>query len=208
MRSLPLVVDNSGDCCAQLELAGRRRGLRQARQLTLDEAGIDSIGPHLRMRHQRRQERDVGDDAADVGVLQPAIQPFDRDVPRRRPRDHFCEQRIVIGRDRIAFAIAGVDAQAAGFRRQPPGRDPPDRRHEVLGRIFRVDARLDRVAIEADLVLLQRQRLAEGDAQLPLDEVDAGDQLVTGCSTWRRVFISMKNTSLPSETNSIVPAPT
>jgi hypothetical protein len=31
---------------------------------------------------------------------------------------------------------------------------------------------------------------------------------VTGCSTCRRVFISMKNTSLPSETNSMVPAPT
>ena len=44
-------------------------------------------------------------------------------------------------------------------------------------RIFRVDPRLDRVAVQRDLVLLQRQRLAERDPQLPFDEIDAGDQL-------------------------------
>ena len=132
------------------------------------------------MRDQRRQERDVGDDAADVGLFQPAVEPVDRDIARRRPGDHLGQHGVVVRRDRIALAIAGVDAQAAGLGRQSPGRDLADRGHEIPGRVLRIDARLDGVAVELDLILLQRQRLAEGDAQLPFDEVDAGDQLGHG----------------------------
>ena len=51
---LSFVVDDSSDRSAQFELAGRGRCGRQHRQLALDEAGVDRIGPHLRMRHQRR----------------------------------------------------------------------------------------------------------------------------------------------------------
>ena len=52
----------------------------------------------------------------------------------------------------------------------------------VAGRKLRVrvlgaDARLDRVAVDPQLVLLQRQRLAGGHAQLPLDQVEPGDRL-------------------------------
>jgi hypothetical protein len=39
---------------------------------------------------------------------------------------------------------------------------------------------------------VQGQRLARGDAQLPLDQVQPVIISVTGCSTCRRVFISMK----------------
>ena len=46
--------------------------------------------------------------------------------------------------------------------------------------IFGIDPRLDGVAVQLDLVLLQRQLFAEGDAQLPFDEIEAGDQLGDG----------------------------
>ncbi len=52
--------------------------------------------------------------------------------------------------------------------------------------------------------------LPGGDAQLQLDQVDAGDLSVTGCSTCSRVFISMKKNSSgrsPATMNSTVPAP-
>ncbi len=56
-----------------------------------------------------------------------------------------------------------------------------------------VDAALDRVPADHhrlghDLM----QTLAAGDAQLRLHQIDAVTISVTGCSTWMRVFISMK----------------
>jgi len=66
----------------------------------------------------------------------------------------------------------------------------------ALGGIFRVlcvDAALDGRGRDGD----RRgddvgEALAGGDADLGLDEVDAGDHLGDAVSTWMRVFISMK----------------
>jgi hypothetical protein len=55
--------------------------------------------------------------------------------------------------------------------------DATRRRQETACRIFGVEPQLDRVAVQPQLVLRERQRLATGDAQLPLDEVEAGDHL-------------------------------
>ena len=59
-----------------------------------------------------------------------------------------------------------------GRRPEPAGRGA-----ELVGRIFGIDARLDGVAAPPDLVLAERQRLAGGDSELPLDQVDPGDRL-------------------------------
>ena len=59
-----------------------------------------------------------------------------------------------------------------------------------------------------DLVLLKGQPFAKRYTQLPFDEIDASDKLGHRMLDLQGVFISMKNTSLLSETNSIVPAPT
>ena len=64
--------------------------------------------------------------------------------------------------------------------RRVPGPDAADRRHEVLVRVFRIDPRLDGMAVERDLVLRQRQLFAERHPQLPFDQVDAGDQFGDG----------------------------
>ena len=132
------------------------------------------------MRHQRRQERDVGDDAANVGLLQPAVEPLDRGLAGRRPRDHLGQHGVVVGRHGIAIAITGIDPQAVDGIGRAPGPDPADRRHEILLRVFRIDPRLDGVAVQLDLVLRQRQLFAERHPQLPLHQVDAGDQFGHG----------------------------
>jgi hypothetical protein len=70
------------------------------------------------------------------------------------------------------------------------------------------------MAADRQLFLPERQRLARGDAELPFDQILAGNSSVTGCSTWSRVFISMNqmrsgfSPSDASAMNSIVPAPT
>ncbi len=158
----------------------RRRCGRQVRQFTFDKTGVDGVGARVAVCHQRRQERNVGDDAANVGFFQPAIESVDRGLPVWRPRDHFCQHRVVVRRHRIATAVAGIDPQPIRLCRRAPGPDAADRRHKVLLRILSVDPRLDGVAVKLDLVLRQRQLFAECHAQLPFDEIDAGDQLGHG----------------------------
>ena len=46
---------------------------------------------------------------------------------------------------------------------------------ELRVRVFGADARLDRMAVDAQLLLLQGQRLARGHAQLPLHQVRSGN---------------------------------
>ena len=179
-RRLLLVVYNGGHRGAKLEIAQRVGRFRQLLQFALDEAGVDGVGAHVRVRNQRRQERDVGDDAPDISLFQPAVEPLDGGLPRRRPGDHFCQHGIVIRRHRIAIAIAGVNPQAIDGVRRAPGLDPAHRRHEILLRIFGIDPRLDGVAVQSDLVLRQRQLFAERHAQLPFDQIDAGNQLGHG----------------------------
>ena len=58
--------------------------------------------------------------------------------------------------------------------------DPAGRRQEIVLRVLGVDARLDRRAVAGDLAPAERQRLAGGDAELPLDEIEPGHRLGDG----------------------------
>ena len=71
--------------------------------------------------------------------------------------------------------------------------DQPRPGHEGLG-VLGVDAALDGVTrgAMAVSVTVMAQLLAGGDADLLDDQIDARDHLGDGCSTWMRVFISMK----------------
>ena len=102
-----------------------------------------------------------------------------RDLAVAAPHDQLADQVVVVLADLVATLVAGVEANAEPVGWQQLG-DRAGRRQELAaGGILGVDADLDRVAVTArrDLVLGHRQRLAGGDADLPLDEVDAGDHL-------------------------------
>ena len=55
-------------------------------------------------------------------------------------------------------------------------RDPAGRGHEGFG-ILGIDAALDGVAVEGDVVLREGERRAGGDADLLAHQIDAGDHL-------------------------------
>ena len=59
-------------------------------------------------------------------------------------------------------------------------RDAAGRRHEVLLRVFGVDAALDGVARPAHVALREGERQAGGDAYLLAHEVEAGDEFRHG----------------------------
>ena len=50
-------------------------------------------------------------------------------------------------------------------------------RHESPGGVLCIDADFDRMPIDRKHVLVLRKGLAIGDLQLPIDQVDVGDQL-------------------------------
>src|SRR5690606_1034290 len=60
-------------------------------------------------------------------------------------------------------------------RRPIHGAEAARGRHEITARIFRVQARFKGPTVAADIGLLERQTLATCDADLPADQVDAGN---------------------------------
>ena len=99
---------------------------------------------------------------------------------RRRPGAELGDHRIVEDRNLRALGDAGVVADdgvaGATLRRRPVARQPADRGQEVAERVFGIEPALDRPAVQPNVVLRDRQRLAGGDADHLLDQVDAGDE--------------------------------
>src|SRR4051812_36876959 len=82
-------------------------------------------------------------------------------------------------RDDVAAVSVGIDADtmAAGGVIKA---DRAGRGGEIAGRILGIDAALDRVLLELDIALVERELLTVGDKDLLLDEVDAGAFLGDG----------------------------
>ena len=89
------------------------------------------------------------------------------------------QQRIVVRRHAVAGDDVGVEAHA-GAAGHLPARDQAGRGAEVGGGVFGVDAALDGRALVDDVGLVETQRLAGGDADLLLHQVDARDQFGDG----------------------------
>ena len=124
------------------------------------------------VRDDALQEGDVGRDADDLVLGERLGEPPQRRRPILAVDDQLGDHRIVVRRDLVAGAHAGVHAHRR--RRSPAPRrcdERADRRQEAAVRILGVDARLDRVTAKRELVLPLRQRLARRDPQLPFDEV-------------------------------------
>ncbi len=98
--------------------------------------------------------------------------------------DELGDHRIVVDRDFAALVDAGVvahgDAGGGALGRRAILHEAPGRGQEVAIGVLRVDAGLDRRPVERDVGLLDGERLAGGDADHLLDEIDAGDELGHG----------------------------
>ena len=81
----------------------------------------------------------------------------------------------------------------------------PARLGEEAARVLGVEAHLDRVAARLDA---QVERLAAGDADLLLDEIEAGHRLGHRVLDLDAAVQLEEVNARPSSTNSAVPAPT
>ena len=120
-------------------------------------------------RHERR-------DALDPELRERPQHARRGGLARLVPDDQLGQQRVVERRHRPAGEDARVDAHARAARLLV-ARDRPGQRHEAEVRGLCVDAALDRVAAEDDVLLPERERLARGDADLLAHDVEPGDHL-------------------------------
>ena len=110
--------------------------------------------------------------AGDKRVIERIRQPIERGLARRRMRDELGDHRIV---ERRHLAAGFHPALHAHIGRQVEADDRAGRGQEAVLRIFGIDPRFDRVTVEADLLLRQRQLFARRDPELPGDEIEPGD---------------------------------
>jgi hypothetical protein len=142
----------------------------------VDPAGVGARVDHLGLVEQVEHEALVGraalDDHGRLG--QRAAQAAQRLGAVAAVGDDLGDHRVEVGRDGVALADAGVDADAgAGGQGQP--RDAAGGGREVAVGVLGVQARLDGVAELGGLVAFELP--AAGDVQLQLDQVGAGGDL-------------------------------
>ena len=166
----------------------RRLGLAdQISDMGLDEAGADTVLDKIRMRQNRRQEGDVGGDAADPELAQRArglvhdVGP----VTTRRMHDDLGEQRVEGGAGAVPRVTKRIDANA-GAGRQVEQRQRPAGWLCPAGLVhhLHVDAELHRIAARLwDIGLRQTERAQRGagrDRELRLHEIEAEHLLGDG----------------------------
>ena len=153
----------------------------QCRQIAGNQPGIKcritAGGTHHRMPQQRCKKIDIGDGANEMGGIQTRRQCIQRRRPIRRMGNHLRNHRVIKRGHDIAIFNTAIDPHAGAGHKTI---HRPGRRHEIMARIFRIEPCLNRVAIHTDGILHQGQRGTGGDAQLPFDEVDAGNGFGNG----------------------------
>ena len=144
--------------------------------------------------HHLLVERDGGLDALDHELAQRPLHADDRLPPVPPLHDQLADQAVVGGRDGVAGVDVGVHPHAGPARRVRSWVTVPGEGAKLAGGILGVDAALDGVALPSATsswleVAASRpaaMRICSLTRSMPVTIS------VTGCSTWMRVFISMK----------------
>ena len=159
----------------------RRRGPRRRGQrieVVVDEAGVDATGGEVGMAGDAAEEIEIGRDPGDADMAKPPGQTPQRIAAVAAMGDQLGDHRVVLGGDRPGHLVdARIDAQRLGRRAEIDIGNPARRRQETARRVFGIEARLDRMAVDRKLALRLRQRLARRDAELPFDQIGPGDLL-------------------------------
>ena len=94
------------------------------------------------------------------------------------PCDHLANQTVVVGWNLVASLDMGIDSHVLiAAERDVPSFDDAGAWSKSVCGILRVDSTLDRVAAEPDVFLREPERLAAGDPNLRLDEIDPRSHL-------------------------------
>src|SRR5262249_60813577 len=104
---------------------------------------VDLVADHLRVAQQHLEESEIRGDARDLERIERLDQAAERLRPIDTPSDQLRQQRIVVGRDRIARAKASIDPDAVSSGLAPCA-DGSERWKKSLVGVLGIDAGLDR----------------------------------------------------------------
>ena len=168
----------------------RRADVGQRRLLAADQPGVHPPGGEVGVAAERLQEAEVGRRPRDVRAPERLAQPEQRRRPRLGGvRRDLGDHRVVVRADPVAAAHAGVDPRAL---REGDVQQRPRRRQEALRRVLGVDAGPRRRGRSSGI-----SSWASGSGSPAATRSCHSTRSrpviasVTGCSTCRRVFISM-----------------
>ena len=122
--------------------------------LRLDDAVARLASREARVLEQRPVESHEGLRPADLELAQGAQHPSPRVLPVDVVDDELRDQRVVEPGDLRPGGDPRVDTHPR-TRRLAVARDPPRAGQEAVGGILRVDPALDRVPVQADVLLAQ-----------------------------------------------------
>ena len=174
-----LVHGDVGEIVQDLRAAvGRRARGHQPRPL-VDERGVDPPGAEVRIRHHRKQKRDVRRHAADAELGERAAGPSHRGGEVASAAGQLDQHRVEVRADLRPQVRRAVQPNAGTTGRAVAG-DATGVGAESVGRVLGGDPALQRSATHLHRILLQAkvfERLAVGDTHLTADQVDVGDLL-------------------------------
>ena len=122
------------------------------------------------------QKVDVGHNSVDHKLLQGGLYAPDGGGTVLGVDDQLGQQRVVEMGHLTACCEARIDPDA-GAARLDKLQELAGARQKSAGRVFGVDAALDGMAALAEMDLFEGEALPACDADLPVDQVQAGDQL-------------------------------
>jgi hypothetical protein len=178
VRDFPRIAGRPGDEPRERgrgEHLGGHGGRAQRVRDAFGERRVQVARPHVGVAQQRAQERGVRRHAEDDGAGQRRVQPAQRRRAVLAPGDDLGEHRVVGARDRRARGQARVHADVLTRRLVQRQHRAPGRQ-EAARRVLRVHPRLERVAAGRGSGG-ERQGLARGHPELPLDQVKTRDEL-------------------------------
>ena len=192
---------HGGGCCRNaFQLAfGQLHPFEPIGVFFLDESSGHFAGHEFWVIHHGAQERQVVADPLDLEAVQRHTHPLDRALTSGCPRAQLRDHRVVIHADLAALIDAGIIANgrlacgrvilpfaivqqrtSRNFRRWAIAGQTPDGGQEAAIGVFGIEAVLDGPAVDLNVVLRDAQRLAIGDADHLLHQIDAGDQFGHG----------------------------
>ena len=152
-------------------------GRQQRISVARNKPGVHAAGDELRMRRDATQQVEVAGDADHVGCRERTTQRPQRFVTRGSMADQLGQHGVVVDGNHVAGREAGIHTHVRGWLWCMEQRQASDGGREIALRVLGVYTDLDRMAVNADSVLCGRHGLACRDAQLPFDQVEAGDHL-------------------------------
>src|SRR5258708_19107368 len=142
-------------------------------ELLLQIMDRDAAAHEARVVQELAMQRDIGLDAFDHHLGERDAHAGDGLLARGAVGDHLADHRVVVRRHGVALVDVRIDADPRTARGVIGG--DLSRRGRKAIRILGVDAALEGVAAQHDVLLAKAQLLPGGDADLLLHQIDPGD---------------------------------